>query len=609
MIENITQLNGIDMISSGLGIQKVVVRGLSGMRVVTYLNGMQINNQQWANDHGIGFTDLGLGEVELIKGASALKYGSEAIGGLLFFKDEHFTLADKPKIFLATKLNSSSFLSNNQFGMKMNKKNLFLNIYGQYAISSDYRLPNNDFLFNSRFKQHAIKLSLSYRKKNMNHIFRYQLHNETPGIPAHTHDDPSSIDLTEITSSSLDFENDFKTTRPNQFVQNQLFIYENDFFLNKFNFSLYLGHFKNNLKEYEKWTLPAFDIKLSNTLITPSVRYINKNLKLNFGSQISFSENYNNMIERLIPNATSLNIGPYAILDFEKNNFGLNSGIRYDYKSLKSIDEIFNTNFDEVFSTTSLSSGIYYNHKEHILRFCYSEAFRSPHFSELFSNGVHHGTNRHEIGDQQLDIEKANQIDFKYQWSNNHIGLIINPFTQYITNFISINPLDSIINGYRVYKYTQYDKVEIKGLEINLHYHPKQIKNIHLEQSYSFLKTKNKDDSYGLALIPANSIKTHAHIDLSEYEKLIKYKLNRFTIYHLYKFKQNSFVEFEESTDSYSVINLSIGLNFSNSFKGSFLVNNLLNKEYSPHTSRIRSVAGGVPNPGRFYSINLKYKF
>ena len=86
MIKNITQLNGIDMISSGLGIQKVVVRGLSGMRVVTYLNGMQINNQQQANDHGIGFTDLGLGEVELIKGASALKYGSEAIGGLYFLK-------------------------------------------------------------------------------------------------------------------------------------------------------------------------------------------------------------------------------------------------------------------------------------------------------------------------------------------------------------------------------------------------------------------------------------------------------------------------------------------------------------------------------------------
>ena len=39
------------------------------------------------------------------------------------------------------------------------------------------------------------------------------------------------------------------------------------------------------------------------------------------------------------------------------------------------------------------------------------------------------------------------------------------------------------------------------------------------------------------------------------------------------------------------------------------LINNLLNKEYSPHTSRIRGVAGGVPNPGRSFNINLKYEF
>ena len=109
MVESITQLSGVDIISSGLGIQKVVVRGLSGMRVVTYLNGMQINNQQWANDHGIGFTDLGLGEVELIKGASALKYGSEAIGGLLFFKDSPFISNKKMKGFIASKFDNSSY--------------------------------------------------------------------------------------------------------------------------------------------------------------------------------------------------------------------------------------------------------------------------------------------------------------------------------------------------------------------------------------------------------------------------------------------------------------------------------------------------------------------
>ena len=84
LVETITKLPGVNTIGSGLGIQKIVIRGLSGMRVVSYLNGMKVNNQQWANDHGIGFTDLGLSEIELIKGASSLIYGGEAVGGLVF---------------------------------------------------------------------------------------------------------------------------------------------------------------------------------------------------------------------------------------------------------------------------------------------------------------------------------------------------------------------------------------------------------------------------------------------------------------------------------------------------------------------------------------------
>ena len=106
LVDNITELSGVNTIASGLGIQKVVVRGLSGMRVVSYLNGMKINNQQWANDHGIGFTDLGLSDVELIKGASALKFGGEAIGGLLYFKDEPFISNNKIKGFVASKFNN-----------------------------------------------------------------------------------------------------------------------------------------------------------------------------------------------------------------------------------------------------------------------------------------------------------------------------------------------------------------------------------------------------------------------------------------------------------------------------------------------------------------------
>ena len=471
MVESLTQLSGIDIISSGTGIQKVVVRGLSGMRVVTYLNGMQINNQQWANDHGIGFTDLGLGEVELIKGSSALKYGSEAVGGLLYFKDSPFISSDKLKGFVSTKFNNSSYLSSSQFGIKWNKNNFYFNLYGQYSFSSDYRLPNNTYLFNSRFNQKAIKFSVAHRYKKLQNIFRYQYNNDITGIPAHAHVDPADVNISDISSSSLDFSTDFKATRPTQFINNHLFIYKLNYLSNDVKLSLHAGQFINTLQEYEKWTIPAFDLTISNTQITPNIRYKANKLTFNLGSQISVLDNKNNQTLRLAPDASSFNIGPYFILDYEKNNFGFNTGVRYDYKNLKSEDIILNRDYDNKFSNTSFSTGLFYKVQDNIFRFTYSGAYRAPHFSELFSDGVHHGTNRYELGNENLDIEYANQFEFKYQWSNEHFGFVLNPFLQNISDFISIVPTDEINNSFRVYDYIQYDKVEIKGFEMNLHYH------------------------------------------------------------------------------------------------------------------------------------------
>ena len=610
MVESITQISGVDIISSGIGIQKVVVRGLSGMRVVTFLNGMQINNQQWANDHGIGFTDLGLGEVELIKGSSALKYGAEAIGGLLYFKDAPFISSERVKGFFATKFNNSSYLSSNQFGLKWNQQNLFFNLYGQYSMSTDYRLPDGTYLFNSRFNQRAIKFSLAHRYKKLQNIFRYQYHFENPGIPGHAHVlNPAEINILDITSSSVDLTDDYKSSVPYQLVNNNLFTFQSNYLTNNLKLSLHAGYFINNLKEHEKWTRPDFDISIKHLQLSPNIRYSVDKFTFNIGSQISTLDNVNNQADRLVPDASSLSVGPYVIVDFEDDNFGFNYGIRYDYKSLESNDETFNINYDNEFSSTSFSAGIFYKYLDNTVRLTYSGAYRAPHFSELFSDGVHHGTNRYEIGNINLDIEQANQIDLKYQWANEHFGIVLNPFFQDISNFISITPSASFQNNYRVYNYIQYKSVNMKGVELNLHYHPHQLHNLHLEQSYSFLQTNNKDDDFGLAMVPANSIKTKILFDFSEYEKIIKYKLSYFSINHTYKFKQENFAQYEELTNSYNVVNFSLGFALNEKLDCRLGINNLLNEEYSPHTSRVRGVAGGVPNPGRFFSFDLKYEF
>ena len=91
--------------------------------------------------------------------------------------------------------------------------------------------------------------------------------------------------------------------------------------------------------------------------------------------------------------------------------------------------------------------------------------------------------------------------------------------------------------------------------------------------------------------------------------ELVKYKFDYFSLDHICKFSQENFAQYEELTESYNLINLQIALKFNNKLLCSIGLNNLLNKEYSPHTSRIRSVAGGIPNAGRSYNINLKYEF
>ena len=48
-------------------------------------------------------------KVELIKGASALKYGSEGVGGMIYFKDNPF-IQSKGSGFISSKFDNSNYL-------------------------------------------------------------------------------------------------------------------------------------------------------------------------------------------------------------------------------------------------------------------------------------------------------------------------------------------------------------------------------------------------------------------------------------------------------------------------------------------------------------------
>ena len=90
LMEGIGTMMGVQTTATGIGISKPIIRGLSGSRVVTYLQGIRYENQQWGSDHGMGITDLGINRVEIIKGPASLQFGADALGGVIFLIDEDF---------------------------------------------------------------------------------------------------------------------------------------------------------------------------------------------------------------------------------------------------------------------------------------------------------------------------------------------------------------------------------------------------------------------------------------------------------------------------------------------------------------------------------------
>ena len=609
LVENLSQLTGVSLIGSGLGIQKIVIRGLSGLRVVSYLNGMQISNQEWANDHGIGFTEVGLESVELIKGASSLKYGGSAVGGIVYFKDAPFKKSNIPSGFIASKFDDSHFLFSNKFGLNWSINNFYINAYGQHRISSDYRLPNNKYLYNSRLRNQSFKLSTAHLGKKLHVILRYQYHAEQQGIPGHAHGDLENIEIESLTLNTLDLSTDLQITRPTQYVTNNLFIIESKYFSNKIKYNFFAGYFKNNLQEFDKWTVPAFDLDLSTTTLRFNLDLPLRNFDINSGIQYQRQVNLN-LVEdlisapHLIPDSDSNEYGLHATINYNKNNFGFNIGTRLDFKEINCDINDYN----KLFSAYNASLGLFYQYNSHSARITYSGSYRAPHLSELFSNGLHHGTMRFEIGDVNLDIEKSHQLDFKYQWNNDHIGFVLNPFYQFISDFISINPTDSLYqNIYPIYNYTQFNSVRMSGLELNLHYHPHFLHYLHIEQSFSAVNALNKDNNQYIALSPSNKVKTRFNLDLSSFNLPLGFK--SFNIYHLYSFKQENTASYEKQSSAYTVCNIETLINPIENLNLGLGVNNLFNEEYVPHLSRIRDVAGGIPNPGRSFYLSAKYKF
>ena len=387
--------------------------------------------------------------------------------------------------------------------------------------------------------------------------------------------------------------------------------FNNTIFFKKSKLDADLGYISNDRSEFENSNIANLHMIL-NTLNYNVKYYLPKFGKFEsiLGTQGMHQTNTNSGEEYLIPDATTNDFGVFGTANYEWNKNVFQAGIRFDNRNVTTTEHgivgtqgYFQT-IDKKFQSFNSSLGFKTNLKENmILRLNVASGFRAPNLAELTSNGVHEGSNRYEIGNVNLQNEQNFQTDLNIEYRNPHFELFVNGFYNHINNYIFIAPNGTVINGFNAYDYTQAN-VNLYGGEVGIHFHPRPLDWLHITSSFESVTGKKQNGDY-LPLIPANkwnnSIKTEF--------KSTRYLKDSFAVLNVeYTLNQNNPGQFETKSDDYTLINLGLGSKISigkTAFEVNLNANNLLNKTYISHLSRLKP--DGIPNIGRNIILGVNF--
>ena len=602
LVDAMSNIPGVYNFSTGNGIAKPVIRGLSGMRVLTSQNGLRLENQQWGADHGFAVLNLGIDRVEIIKGPSSLIYGADALGGVIYLADEPYANLNKQEIKASTKFESNSMATFNKISYKKSKDNLRFAVYGGFFSRNNYAIGENDLLnpsdreyvVNSKNSGGSFKTAIGYNKNNWITNLRYQLLYFQNGLPGHTHDANPDV------SSFLSNSRNRSYSIPAQKIFNHLVQWENKFYFKNDELIAQLGFTSNELKEYgEKVTVAGINMTLQNTSYNVRWKHhFNKHFEIVSGSQGMLQSNANGQYveEILVPDANFTDLGAFSLLKGTFNLWNIQAGARYDNRSITTKELV--DGFDKSFNGVNYSAGISRSSKNLTTRLNASTGFRPPHISELLADGVHHATMQYLVGDRNFISERAYQIDFYLGTHFDHLEIVINPFINQINNYIYKSPTGQTDtnSGLDIFEMKQTDAV-FSGGDIAIHYHPHMAHWLHLESNLSLLSTQEN-----LPFIPQNRLNNRIKIEFKGEKKL---RINSLSAQYIHFFKQDNVATYETPSSPYQLINLGCNGSFSakHQINYSLGVNNLLNVRYIDHLSRLKTYE--IPNTGRNIYVKL----
>ena len=652
------EINGISSLNTGANIVKPTIHGLSGSRVMVLNNGVRMQDMEWGAEHAPNVDVNAAGSISVIKGASALQYGGDAIGGVILIEQNRFQKKDSlfGKTILTGILNGRGGKVNTDL-VKTYKNGWFVKGQASFKKLGDQEAP--DYIL-SNTGVNEIGASLHFGKENFTSGWRgsYSYFNTEIGILTASHigsvddliraindDEPTVVEPFTYSISS-----------PRQEVTHHLgkFKYYKRFEgLGKLN--VQYDYQSNRRYEYDIRTgddkyKPSIDLKLTtHTLSTDFKIDSNSDYKMVFGVMGRYQDNFANPdtgVRRLIPDFEKMDAGVFSVIQYDLGN-GLNfdGGIRYDYSKIDA-KKYYRTSrweergYDEDFSdiiiretgssqyltnpvfdyhNVSGTLGVKYKpDNQNTFTLNYALSNRAPNASELFSDGLHHSAARIELGDLRITSETSHKASLSISKEGDSWGYTLEPYANFINDFIYLEPTDveyTVRGAFPVWEYHQTN-ASIIGLDLSLY--SNWTKHWKTDHKFSLTKGKDTSEDEPLINIPAANIR-------NKVSYTTPWKNLEVGLESKYVFKQNEtpadiyvyspeagedvLLEINSAPAAYHILSLNSSMDFNfdkSTLTVSLIGTNILDVTYRDYLNRLRYFADDL---GRNIILQFKLNY
>ena len=166
--ESLKLISGVTTLNTGSTISKPMIHGMQGYRVLILNNGIRQEGQQWGNEHAPEIDPFIAQKLSVIKGANAVRYGSDAMAGVILVEPNDLpdTAAVSGELNLVGMSNGQTGVASGILQGCFDKiKGFNWRIQGTYKKGGTIKTPTY-YLKNTGVEELNFSYALGYHRKN-----------------------------------------------------------------------------------------------------------------------------------------------------------------------------------------------------------------------------------------------------------------------------------------------------------------------------------------------------------------------------------------------------------------------------------------------------------